>query len=225
MKLSIIMVTWSPNKERMELLKETMESLQSSIDIPYELIVIDNGPKEQTEYLKTLKIDKHIINDINKGIGYGWNQGYEASEGEFISLIDNDLLFAKDWAKDCIELLEKYPDKKLIATAIASVHHETSRCFLGRLGINYTWSRSATAGSVFRRTAVDDFGIWDLHPKPGAAWMPRLKEHGWKIISLTIPKIVHRGIIRSYDHVEMLKNGKWRKDWGIPDKGTGVESK
>ena len=215
MKLSIILVTWAPDEERMELLKETLDSLEKSTDVPYEFIVIDNGPKEQTEYLKTRKIDKHIINDMNKGIGYGWNQGYKASTGEYISLIDNDLLFAKDWAKECIDLLEKYPDKKFIATAITSVHHESNKNFYGAIGKNFLWSRNATAGTVFRRTAVNDFGLWKQHPKPGASWMIPLKANGWKFISLLMPKIVHRGIARSYDHRSLLKDGKWHEEWGI----------
>ena len=217
-KLSIILVSWSPTEKRMELLKDTLDTLEKSTTVPYELIVIDNGPKKQTEYLKTRKIDKHIINDINKGIGYGWNQGYEASEGEFISLIDNDLIFAKGWAQECIYLLKKYPDKKFIATAISAVHHGSKRCFRGNIGKNYLWSRSATAGSVFRRAAVDDFGLWDLHPKPGTGWITRLKKHGWMFVSLIMPKIVHRGVERTYDHRKLLRGGKWHDEWGIPRK-------
>ena len=90
-KLSIVLVTWAPDEERMKFLKDTLESLEGSTTVPYELIVIDNGPEEQTAYLKTQKIDKHIINGMNKGIGYGWNKGYEVAEGEFLCIIDNDL--------------------------------------------------------------------------------------------------------------------------------------
>ena len=42
-----------------------------------------------------------------------------------------------------------------------------------------------------------------------------LKANGWKFISLLMPKIVHRGIARSYDHRSLLKDGKWHEEWGI----------
>ena len=61
-----------------------------------ELIAIDNGPKEQTEFLKTQKIDKHIINKINKGPGYSKNQAIKYATGDFVAYIDNDLTFEKD---------------------------------------------------------------------------------------------------------------------------------
>ena len=56
--LSIIMATWSPNEYRLNLLKETLKSFEGSVETDYELIIVDNGPEEQTEYLKTKKIDK-----------------------------------------------------------------------------------------------------------------------------------------------------------------------
>ena len=213
--LSIIMATWAPNKYRLNLLKETLKSFEDSVKTDYELIIVDNGPKEQTELLKEFDSDIIIKNEQNKGLGYCWNQGFDVSKGKYISLIDNDLLFVKGWADECIELLEKYPDKKLIATALASYHHHSPKYFEGELDGYYLWNRSGTAGSVFKRTTVDELGEWSVHPKPGVNWCNQLGARDWKFISLKIPKVIHRGIKRSYNEKKMLIDGKWIKEWGF----------
>lgn len=213
MKASIIMVSWSPREERMKLLKQTLDSLQE--DTEHELIVVDNGPEEQTDYLRTIKVDKHIVVGMNKGIGYGWNLGLKNSSGEFISLIDNDLIFQKGWLKDCIEMLEKYPREKLVATSCISAHQLDPKYFLGTLDNHTLWSRSCTAGTVFRRGLVDDIGLWGIHPKPGTKWCDNLTRKGYKFIALDFPKVAHRGYDTTNNHVELMKEGKWRKEWEV----------
>ena len=213
--LSIIMVSLAEDEYRLDLLKDTLKSLKESITIPYEFIVIDNGNSEQTKILEDSFADIIIKNEINKGIGYGWNQGFEASSGRYISLIDNDLLFAKGWAEDCIELLEKYPNEKIVATAFASSHQHCHKWFVGKLGDNYLWDRCGTAGSVFRREMVDVVGKWQTHPVPGKYWVNQLSRRKWRFISLLVPKIVHRGLVRSYNPDKLMIGGKWHKEWKI----------
>jgi len=213
--LSVIMAAWSPNKYRINLLKETLKSFENSIEIPYEFIILDNGPKEQTEILKNSNADFVIHNKINKGLGYSWNKGFDIAKGEYISLIDSDLLFVKGWADECINLLMKYPNKKLIATALAGYHHHDPKYLVGNLDGNYLWRRTGTAGSVFRKTVIDETGKWDVHPKPGVSWCNQLTARNWKFISLKIPKVIHRGIVRSYNDKNLLIGGKWKKEWDL----------
>ena len=213
--LSVIMTSLAEDEYRLNLLKETLKSLKGSIKVPHEFIVIDNGNSEQTKILEDSFADVVIKNERNKGIGFGWNQGFEASSGKYISLIDNDLLFAEGWADDCIELLEKYPDEKLIATAFASFHHHSPKWFVGELDNHYLWNRSGTAGTVFKKEVMDVTGKWKVHPVPGKHWVNELYARGYKFISLKVPKVVHRGLTRSYDPKKLMLDGKWKKEWGL----------
>ena len=125
--LSVIMTSLAEDEYRLNLLKETLKSLKGSIKVSHEFIVIDNGNSEQTKILEDSFADVVIKNERNKGIGFGWNQGFEASSGKYISLIDNDLLFAEGWADDCIELLEKYPDKKFVINNECRLVHNNEK--------------------------------------------------------------------------------------------------
>ena len=214
-KISIVLVTWADTEERMEFLKNTLESLENSSDVPYELIVIDNGPEKQTEYLKTKKIDKHIILGMNKGIGYGWNKGAELAEGEYISIIDNDLLFQKDWIKEGIDLLEKYPNEKLVATTCFSSHDFANRYFCGKLDDYFLWTRSCTAATIFRKTDLQVFGKWAVSPTPGTIWCNTLYKKKYKFISTIFPKVVHRGVFQSYKSKILKRSGDWKKEWDL----------
>lgn len=215
MKASIVLVTWSPDKKRLNLLKNTLKTLEGSTDIPYELIVIDNGGiKEQTEFLKTQKIDKHIINTENLGNGCGRNQGIRVAEGEYIVLIDNDMKFMKDWLKECIEALEKYPNKKLVATALKSSHWRYGKLYHRGMLDEYTlWERSAPGCWVMRRKTLDEIGEFSKNPISGADYCRRLCNNGYRHIMLPkklVLHMAHRAGDESYDHNAWLVKGEWK---------------
>ena len=221
MKASIIMVTWSPTEERMDLLKQTFKYLNDSTDIPYELIVIDNGPEEQTEFLKTQKIDKHIINGCNKGIGFGRNQGLDVAIGDYIAYIDNDLIFSRDWLAEGIEALEKYPDRKLISSTLLSRHQikgnvrRMDKCYRGNLDEYMLWNKGSPGGTIYRKKDSDIMGKWDVHPNLGSHRVEITNRKKYLYISLPFPKVMHRGIYSSYNHKQLIRSRSWTREWNL----------
>lgn len=78
----------------------------------FELIIVNNASSDGTkEYLENLKKEKANItvinNDQNFGFSKGMNQGLKIANGDFIFLLNNDLLFSPNWLEKFIELLEK----------------------------------------------------------------------------------------------------------------------
>lgn len=215
LKASIILVTWSPTKERLDLLKKSLVSLRESTDVEYELIAVDNGPAEQTDFLKTQKIDKLITNEKNRGIGFGRNQAMRCSTGDYIAFVDNDLIFMRDWLGESIEALEKYPEKKFIASAFHSFYHQKPMNFRGMLDEYFIWGRGSPAGLVMKRDDAESLGEWVTHPKPGTKLLNTVKRRGYLIISLPFSKITHCGIGSSYDHADLMRNGKWKEEWSV----------
>jgi N-acetylglucosaminyl-diphospho-decaprenol L-rhamnosyltransferase len=74
----------------------------------YELIVVDNGSKEKEtiDYLDSLDC-KLIRNKENKGCAGAWNQGINASSGEYVCIINNDILVPENWLLNLKKIYEK----------------------------------------------------------------------------------------------------------------------
>ena len=95
MKLSINILTWNtwPTlHDTLHLLTKELEGIES------EIIIVDNGSVDGCQDVATIK------NSDNLGISKGKNQGIDASKGEYIMLIDGDIIPVPN----CIRLLLEY---------------------------------------------------------------------------------------------------------------------
>lgn len=88
--------------------QECLAHIEKFTDVPYELIVIDNGSTDGTaEYLKSLSI--HLISNLeNKGVYVAWNQGINSSKYDQIVIMNNDILVTPHWASSLLEFSQKH---------------------------------------------------------------------------------------------------------------------
>ncbi len=107
-KLSVIIVNYNVTDE----IIACVNSIKNTIkDISYEIIVVDNNSAEKKA--KELPV---IFNDIkviflNDNIGYGPanNEGAGASNGEYILILNPDMIFCEDCISPLIKHLEVNP--------------------------------------------------------------------------------------------------------------------
>ncbi|MFA6988636.1 MAG: glycosyltransferase family 2 protein [Candidatus Gastranaerophilaceae bacterium] len=108
-KTSIIILTYN------ELQAGTIpcvESIYKYTDInDFELIIIDNASRDNTpRYLQELKEKynnvKIQLNAKNKGFPAGMNDGLKLADGEFLVLLNNDILVTPDWLNDLLAPLK-----------------------------------------------------------------------------------------------------------------------
>ena len=98
-RLSVVVVNWN----RRELLRSCLQSLASQTHPSFEVIVIDNGSDDQSsELVKTLEPDypvrlSLVCNRINRGFCAANNQGFAASDSEFVALLNNDAEADPGW--------------------------------------------------------------------------------------------------------------------------------
>jgi GT2 family glycosyltransferase/predicted SAM-dependent methyltransferase len=96
--VSIIILTYN----QLEYSKLCVNSIIENTEIPYEIIFVDNGSLDGTvKWLKDL-CKRHpnfrlIKNVTNKGFAVGCNQGIEAASGEYILLLNNDVIVTPNW--------------------------------------------------------------------------------------------------------------------------------
>lgn len=122
MDISIIFVTWAMNEERAYLAQYSILSLINSLNSTAEIIIIDNGGRDDVAFFESLasegRISMYLRNSKNIHFGPARNQGIKLASGKYIAIVDNDLSYTNNWLEACVDALAEHPDKKLIASPI-----------------------------------------------------------------------------------------------------------
>jgi GT2 family glycosyltransferase/SAM-dependent methyltransferase/Tfp pilus assembly protein PilF len=112
---SIVILTFN----QLEYTKKCVKSLHKHTLEPHEIIFVDNGSTDGTlKWLRTqAKENKSftlVENKQNLGFAQGCNQGMEASRGEFILLLNNDIVVAEGWLTGMLDCLNHAPEAGII---------------------------------------------------------------------------------------------------------------
>lgn len=108
-KLSVIISVYN----KFEQLKNILLALNNQIELPYEVIIADDGSSENVEeslfeIINQLKFKlKHVYQeDIGFRLAASRNNGINFSEGDYILFIDQDILFDEYFIKNVKESLK-----------------------------------------------------------------------------------------------------------------------
>ncbi len=149
--VSIIILTCNA----LEYTKMCVNSIQNHTTYPHEIIFVDNASTDGTiEYLQKLveqnRNYKLLRNSENKGFAVGNNQGVAAAGGEYVMLLNNDVLVSDGWLESLVKSLEQ------------DAH-------IGMVGpiTNYISGRQAIKGVPYR----DEYGF--------AAFAKKVRDHNW----------------------------------------------
>jgi len=96
MKFSIVMPSYVKEEQHRDVAEQTIRSVKfGSTD--YELIIVDDGSTIPTGSFKK-EADTYIRhNPHNKGIAVGWNDGKNISRGEYVVIINDDIMVPQGW--------------------------------------------------------------------------------------------------------------------------------
>lgn len=105
----------------LEVVKACLNSLWSSTELPYDLLVFDNGScPELLEFLYQSQADGRIqfllLSQKNLGKGGAWNVIFQAAPGEIIAYADSDVLFYPGWLSKSMALLEGFPKVGMVTS-------------------------------------------------------------------------------------------------------------
>src|SRR5512139_3270181 len=85
-----------PTFNRLNLLKETVNSVRNQIFRDFEIIVVNDGSTDGTgEWLRN-QTDLRVIEQGNLGIATSRNNGAAAARGPWLAFLDHDDLWAPD---------------------------------------------------------------------------------------------------------------------------------
>jgi GT2 family glycosyltransferase/glycosyltransferase involved in cell wall biosynthesis len=104
---SIIILTYN----QWEYTEKCLRSIERNTRERCEIIVVDNGSSDgTTAHLQNLARGKTqyklIVNPKNEGFAKGCNQGIREAKGEFLSLLNNDVLVTENWLSGLRECLD-----------------------------------------------------------------------------------------------------------------------
>ena len=119
--------------ESLDVLKICLDSLRKNTDLPFDLLVFDNGScQEACDFLHQERdegrIQYLILSDKNLGKGGAWNTIFGGAPGEIVAYADSDVLFYPSWLSKSVRVLETYPKVGMVT----SRPYRTSEEFLSR---------------------------------------------------------------------------------------------
>ncbi len=94
-----------PTFNQWEYTKQTIESIEAFTDFSYEIIIIDNASTDNTiENLKKYENVKVISNNKNLGFPIAVNQGIKEAKGDYILILNNDVVVTNGWLSKMVEV-------------------------------------------------------------------------------------------------------------------------
>lgn len=115
MKTSIIIPVWN----NLEYTQQCLEAVDAFTPEEHEIIIIDNGSTDGTHDWLTSKFVmrrecKIICNETNLGAGKATNQGISIATGDYLVLLNNDVIVSREWLKGLIECADSASDIAMV---------------------------------------------------------------------------------------------------------------
>lgn len=119
-KISVIIPTWN----KVEFLKQAMESMERNTQWPFEVIVVDNASDDGTQEFvlnSNFKMDgQYIRNEENKGFAIPNNQGAKVAKGTYLCFLNNDVIVTKGWLT---AMMKVFSEEKAVGIVGARLVH------------------------------------------------------------------------------------------------------
>lgn len=120
------------NKEKS--IVATLQSVLAQTYTDYEVIIVDDGSTDQSmrvvhEYIQNLDSKKRerftLISQLNYGVSAARNAGIIASNGEYVTFLDADDLWASDYLDTLHTLIQDYPKAGLYSIGYRVINSPT----------------------------------------------------------------------------------------------------
>lgn len=227
--ISIIIVTYNG----ILYVSECLDSIICQTYKNFEIVVVDNSSSDGTiELIETQYPQvKLVVNKVNSGYSGGCSQGLEYACGDYIALVNQDVVLDKDWLLHLVMLGEKYPKTGAIASnvlfyddpelvnAYGNEVHYTGLVFSRFMGKSKSVCKlgyvTAPSGAAFliRRSAIDDVGFIDkdfFMEYGDIDFMLRILLKGWTCLITPFSKAYHKFILKmDPNRLFILERGRY----------------
>lgn len=186
-------------ESRSEVLHKSLDSLEKNTDYPMELIVFDNGGNpDDSEYLLQKAREGFISTYIryaeNMSFAFPWNQFARIATGDYLCFTCNDLEYKPKWLSTCISLLEKYPERKFLATPY--ITPDKNRPNFNKEVLEDGARVNSMAGSncmIMKPEFYRDIGDMPHHRIGGSIWFRKMTRMGYLVVVPPEDMVTHLG--------------------------------
>lgn len=146
---SVVIPIYLQTEEQKKIALECLASVNKYKTEDTEIIIIDSGSKVNVSEFQNE--DKYIKLEKSKGISGAWNEGIRASSGEYIAIINDDIVVYPDWLKHL-----RFGVNEDNAGASCLVMNSE-----GKTGINENYKWFSGSGFMLKRNVIDRIGFFD----------------------------------------------------------------
>lgn len=197
-----------PTRDRAGYLDVALTSLeQQDFDEPYEVIVIDDGSRDNTREVAARHGARLFENGPPQGPNAARNRGVRESAAGLIAFVDDDVCVPRSWLRELVAGARRHPEAhafggpiraRLEGPAPRSCGREappvtTLELGSGDAATDLVWS----ANMLVRRSAIELAGPFDESLPTGGdeeEWLRRLAERGGGVMYIGAAGLEHRRV-------------------------------
>lgn len=215
--VSIVMLAWN----HVEMTAEAVGHVLMNASLPTQLVIINNASTDGTRaFLDRLPRQlgmvtvQRVDNLVNVGFPAGANQGLGVADGDYVVLLNNDVLVPRQWDRDLVEDLTSHPERGLIGPVtnrVTGPQHRSAPYALSEF-LNYAAAWRTEAGHAVqpvtrlvgfclmaRRAVLERIGGLDARFSPGMFedddWGVRAQMAGYQLGISTRVYVHHVGSV------------------------------
>uniref|UniRef100_UPI003D2893B8 glycosyltransferase family 2 protein n=1 Tax=Paenibacillus oryzisoli TaxID=1850517 RepID=UPI003D2893B8 len=228
-----------PTYNGLPLLKVCVASIRRHTDVPYELIVVDNGSSDGTAAFCMQEKIKLIAAPVNLGFPAACNLGLRLAEGSELMLLNNDTIVTRNWLTNLQRCLHEQPNVGMVGpvTNYASGRQRIRERFttIVRMTDKYNeanpqrWvetKRLIGMCLLFKREMLEKIGYLDERFSPGHFedddYCYRARLHGYRLLIAGDCFIYHKGSVSFRKKPRpLVRETIWRnrqkfiRKWGV----------
>jgi glycosyltransferase involved in cell wall biosynthesis len=156
---SIVVLSW----DQLHYTRDCIASIRARTPEPYELVIVDNGSRDEVAAWVQDAADVAVLNPANRGVARALNQGAAVASGEVLVFLNNDTRVPGGWLTRLHEALAVGDDIGLVAAATtAGTAMQRRRAAGVGLRAVHPFSDYVPAGVCYalRREVLDAAGGW-----------------------------------------------------------------
>lgn len=211
-RLSYIIISWNG----LHLLQQLLSSMQKQLardDV--EVWIVDNGSTDETlNFVRNHYPDIHLIRlNENKGVAYARNRALEKAHGDYLLILDNDIVVSDEAIAGMEQYMDAHPQTGLCACRLTGkdgkvqesckdypgLGSKIKSLWFGNRPRPFRYADEIQAGEPFepvyvigacqmiRRKALEEVGLLDeniFYGPEDCDYCLRMQQAGWKVMYL-----------------------------------------